>query len=81
MIEKAGGTRAILAYMLMAGFIAACFLNISDARFTALGTMATTGVVFYFSNKATLDQATTNMPATTTTTTETTAQATEQATV
>jgi len=57
MITKLGGTRAILAYALVAAFIAACFVpNISTGKFTALGTMATTAVVFYFSNKATKDK-------------------------
>jgi len=59
MIKKIGGTRAILAYALVGAFIAACFIpGVTDAKFTALGTMATTGVVFYFSNKATKDKPT-----------------------
>jgi hypothetical protein len=57
MVEKLGGTRAILAYALVGAFIAGCFVTgMSDVKFTALGTLATTGVVFYFSNKATLDK-------------------------
>jgi hypothetical protein len=57
MVEKLGGTRAILAYALVGAFIAACFVSgVSDVKFTALGTMATTGIVYYFANKSTLDQ-------------------------
>lgn len=57
MIKKLGGTRAILAYGLVGAFIAACFIpGVSDVKFTALGTMATTGVTFYFANKATKDK-------------------------
>ena len=57
MIRKLGGTRAILAYLLVAAFVAACFVpGVSEVKFTALGTMATTAVVFYFSNKATKDK-------------------------
>lgn len=56
MLKQLGGTRAILAYLLVGAFIGACFVSsISDVKFTALGTMATTAVVFYFSNKATKD--------------------------
>jgi hypothetical protein len=57
MVEKLGGTRAILAYVLTAAFVAACFVpGITEFKFTALGTLTTTGIVFYFSNKATLDK-------------------------
>jgi mannose/fructose/N-acetylgalactosamine-specific phosphotransferase system component IIC len=57
MLKNLGGTRAFIAYILIAGFIAACFTNnMSDVKFTAIGTMATTAVTFYFSNKATKDQ-------------------------
>jgi hypothetical protein len=57
MIKKLGGTRAILAYALVGAFIAGCFVpSVSGDKFTALGTMATTGVVFYFGNKATKDK-------------------------
>ena len=59
MIKKLGGTRAILAYGLVAAFIVACFVpGVSGDKFTALGTMTTTGVVFYFGNKATRDKPT-----------------------
>jgi len=58
MIKKFGGTRAILAYALTGAFIIACFTPaVSGNKFTALGTMATTGIVFYFGNKATKDKA------------------------
>jgi len=55
MIKKLGGTRAILAYALTGAFIAGCFSGMSDIKFTALMTMATTAIVFYFGNKATKD--------------------------
>jgi len=59
MVKKLGGTRAILAYVLVSAFVAACFIpSVSVEKFTALGTMATTAVVFYFSNKATRDKPT-----------------------
>ncbi len=57
MIKKLGGTRAILAYALTGAFIVACFAPVvTGDKFTALGTMATTGIVFYFGNKATKDK-------------------------
>ena len=57
MIKKLGGTRAILAFTLTAAFIAACFIpGVSDAKFTALGSMATMADAWYFSNKATKDK-------------------------
>jgi len=57
MVKKLGGTRAILAYVLVGAFVAACFVPaVAGDKFAALGTMATTGVVFYFSNKATKDK-------------------------
>jgi len=57
MIKKLGGTRAILAYVLVGAFVAACFVpGVSETKFAALGTMATTGVTFYFANKATKDK-------------------------
>ena len=56
MIKKLGGTRAILAYGLTGAFIAACFVPVvSDSKFTALGSLATMALAFYFSNKATKD--------------------------
>jgi hypothetical protein len=56
-MKKSFSTRAILAYLLVSAFIAGCFVpSMSEVKFTALGTMATTAVVFYFSNKATLDK-------------------------
>jgi hypothetical protein len=57
MINKLGGTRAILAYALVGAFIAGCFVpGVSETKFGALATMATTGVTFYFANKATKDK-------------------------
>jgi len=57
MIEKLGGTRAILAYALALAFIGGCFYTgMSDVKFTALGTMTTSAMMFYFANKATLDK-------------------------
>jgi len=57
MVKKLGGTRAILAYALVGAFIAGCFVpGVTEVKFTALGTMATTAVVFYFTNKATKDK-------------------------
>ena len=56
MIKKLGGTRAILAYMLTLGFLAGCFTHMDAVKFTALATMATTGITYYFSNKATKDK-------------------------
>lgn len=58
MLQKLGGTRAILAYMLTGAAIAACFIpGVSDVKFTALITLATTVSAFYFANKATKDKA------------------------
>jgi hypothetical protein len=57
MVKKLGGTRAILAYLLVGAFIAACFItSVSNDKFLALGTMTTTAVTFYLSNKATKDK-------------------------
>lgn len=57
MVKFFGGTRAILAYMLIGAAIAACFVKgVSDVKFTALMTLATTVAAFYFANKATMDQ-------------------------
>lgn len=57
MVRKLGGTRAILAYMLVGSAIAACFTpGVSDIKFTALTTLATTVAAFYFANKATKDK-------------------------
>jgi hypothetical protein len=57
MIESWGGTRAIMAYLLVLAFIASIFVpSVTEARFAALATMATTAVAFYYSNKATMDQ-------------------------
>jgi len=57
MIRKLGGTRAILAYALVGAFIAGCFIpGVSEVKFGALATMTTTGVTFYFANKATKDK-------------------------
>ena len=59
MIRKLGGTRAILAYALVAAFVVACFIpSVSGDKFLALGTMTTTAVTFYLSNKATKDKPT-----------------------
>ena len=57
MVRKLGGTRAILAYMLVLAFIAACFAHVSDTKFTALGSLATMALAWYYSNKATKDKA------------------------
>jgi len=57
MIKKLGGTRAILAYALVGAFIGGCFYSgMSEAKLAALGTLATTVVAFYYSNKATMDK-------------------------
>jgi hypothetical protein len=57
MLKQLGGTRAVLAYLLVGAFIAGCFIpNVSDVKFGALATMTTTGVTFYFANKATKDK-------------------------
>jgi len=57
MIRKLGGTRALLSYALVLAFIAACFIpSVSGDKFLALGTMTTTAVTFYLSNKATKDR-------------------------
>ncbi len=57
MIKKLGGTRAILAYGLTGAFIAACFVSdVSEPKFTALGSLATMALAWYYSNKATKDK-------------------------
>jgi hypothetical protein len=57
MIRKIGGTRAILAFLLVLAFIGACFVpQVSGDKFLALGTMTTTAITFYFANKATKDK-------------------------
>ena len=58
MVRKLGGTRAILAYMLVLAFIGACFVpGVGDTKFTALGSLATMALAWYYSNKATKDKA------------------------
>jgi len=57
MLRQLGGTRAILSYALVLAFICAVFTPyITGDKFLALGTMTTTAVTFYLSNKATKDK-------------------------
>lgn len=57
MINKLGGTRAILAYMFSLALIAACFYSgIASDKFAILGTITSNVIMFYFSNKATKDK-------------------------
>jgi len=57
MLKQLGGTRAILAYLLTGAVIGGCFYTgMSDIKFTALVTLATTALSFYFANRSTLDK-------------------------
>jgi hypothetical protein len=56
MINKLGGTRAILAFLLTIAFIAGCFSTMTDIKFTSLGSMALMALTYYFANKSTKDK-------------------------
>lgn len=60
MIKKLGGTRAVLAYMVVIGFflitILAIYNKVPEVVLASVSGLATMVVSFFFSNKATKDR-------------------------